>query len=299
MVRTIAGVLTGVVVLGLVVTLIQQLSATLHPLPPGLDPTDPADAASFAEHVAGMPGLAWVAALLSEVLGAGAGALTAGAIARDAMRGATGVVVGLATLGSVMNWMAFPHPAWFIGGQLLLYPAVLVAVWALYSKRAPAATADLRVLDDPVAACAPCFSPDPHAAGDPRLREEAPLGPDVAFVGLPEARTNPVPLGSQVLHRGEADLVERASVEAPAVAPEPSPGPRRGVAVHPERHLPAWEAKQQGTFFGRAPRADLDALRSVAARAGQDVADGVEHRLGSSQGQGTRPWGSAPGARTR
>lgn len=135
MVRTIIGVVAGVVSLGVVVTLLQQLSSAMHPLPAGLDPMDPADAAAFAEHVAAMPPAAWVVAMLSEVIGAAIGALVAGAIAKDALRGASGVVVGLATVGSVMNWTAFPHPTWFIVAQIVLYPVALMSVWTWLSPR--------------------------------------------------------------------------------------------------------------------------------------------------------------------
>ncbi|MCH1571417.1 MAG: hypothetical protein L7S64_08745 [Longimicrobiales bacterium] len=135
MVRTIAGILAGVVVLGLVVTVLQQAGSSMYPLPPGLDPMDEGDAAAFAEHVAGIPALVWLLTVFSEVLGAAAGALVAGLIARDALRVVSGVVVGLATIGSVINWLAFPHPIWFIAAQLVLYPAVLVMVWAVLSPR--------------------------------------------------------------------------------------------------------------------------------------------------------------------
>ena len=60
MVRTIAGILAGVVVLGLVVTVLQQAGSSMYPLPPGLDPMDEGDAAAFAEHVAGIPALVWL-----------------------------------------------------------------------------------------------------------------------------------------------------------------------------------------------------------------------------------------------
>lgn len=135
MVRTVIGVVAGVVSLGVVVTLLQQVSSVMHPLPAGLDPMDPADAAAFAEHVAAMPVGAWVVAMLSEVVGAGIGGLVAGTIARDALRGASGFVVGLATVGSVMNWTAFPHPTWFIISQIVLYPVALMSVWAWLSSR--------------------------------------------------------------------------------------------------------------------------------------------------------------------
>lgn len=135
MVRTVIGIVAGVACLGVVVTVLQQVSSAMHPLPAGVDPMDPADAAAFAEHVAAMPAGAWVVAMMSEVLGATIGALVAGAISKGALRGASGLVVGLATLGSVMNWMAFPHPMWFIAAQIVLYPVALMSVWALLASR--------------------------------------------------------------------------------------------------------------------------------------------------------------------
>jgi hypothetical protein len=135
MVRTAVGVVAGVVCLGVVVTLLQQISSVMHPLPAGLDPMDPADAGAFADYVAAMPAGAWIVAMMSEVLGAAIGGLVAGTIARDARRGASGAVVGLATVGSVMNWTAFPHPVSFIVAQIVLYPVALMSVWALLSSR--------------------------------------------------------------------------------------------------------------------------------------------------------------------
>lgn len=135
MVRALGGILAGVAVLGVVVTVLQQFGSSMYPLPPGLDPMDPGDASAFAEHLAGIPAPVWLLALCSEVLGAAAGALVAGLISRDALRVVSGVVVGLATIGSVVNWLAFPHPMWFIVGQLVLYPVVLMSVWGVLSGR--------------------------------------------------------------------------------------------------------------------------------------------------------------------
>lgn len=135
MVRTVIGTVAGLAVLGVVVTLLQRGSSVMYPLPPGLDPMNPDDAAAFAEHVATMPIGAWLMTMLSEVAGAACGALVAGFISRDAVRGSSGAVVGLATLGSVMNWVAFPHPMLFIVAQLVLYPVALVSVWTFLAGR--------------------------------------------------------------------------------------------------------------------------------------------------------------------
>jgi len=135
MVRTIIGVVVGAVCLGGIVALLQQVSSAMHPLPPELNPLDPADAAGFAEYLAGMPAGVWLVAMLSEVLGAAIGALMAGVIARDAPRGASGGVVALAVLASAANWTAFAHPVWYIAGQIFLYPVALTGVWALLAAR--------------------------------------------------------------------------------------------------------------------------------------------------------------------
>ena len=78
MVRTVIGTVAGLAVLGVVVTLLQRGSSVMYPLPPGLDPMNPDDAAAFAEHVATMPIGTWLMTMLAEVAGAACGALLAG-----------------------------------------------------------------------------------------------------------------------------------------------------------------------------------------------------------------------------
>lgn len=45
-------------------------------------------------------------------------------------------------LGSLLNWTSFAHPAWFVAGQLLLYPLVLFLVWLAVEPRVGAHTHD-------------------------------------------------------------------------------------------------------------------------------------------------------------
>ena len=129
--RKIVALVAGVLVLGLVVMTLQQVSSAIHPLPEGLDPFDPGDAEAFAEHLASMPPGAWAVAFLSELLGAFFGGMAAGWIARDRARLFSGIIVGLAFVASTSNWLAFDHPLWFIAGQLVGYPLVLTAAWFL------------------------------------------------------------------------------------------------------------------------------------------------------------------------
>ena len=66
-----------------------------------------------------------------ELLGAFLGALAAARISADWYRVPSGLIVGLATVGSLNNWATFDHPMWFMAGQLVGYPLVLMAVWVV------------------------------------------------------------------------------------------------------------------------------------------------------------------------
>lgn len=132
MVRRIAAVFAGIVTVGVVVVVLQWVGSRLYPLPPGLDPMDPASRDALLAHTAGMPLLSWLLAFSSEILGAFLGGWVAGRIAGDRHRLFVGIIVGVAVLGSLMNWVSFPHPRWFMAGQLVGYPlAFLGAVRAL------------------------------------------------------------------------------------------------------------------------------------------------------------------------
>lgn len=135
MVRRIGAVVAGLLVVVVIVTALQAVGSSLHPLPEGLDPMDPADADAFAEHLASMPAISWALAFGSELLGAFLGALAAGWIAKDRPRVVSAIVIGFAVLGSIYNWTSFDHPLWFITGQLVGYPLLLVSAWAVLDRR--------------------------------------------------------------------------------------------------------------------------------------------------------------------
>ncbi len=149
MARKIVALVAGVLVVGSVVLTLQQVSAALHPLPEGLDPMDPADAEAFTDHLETMPPSAWAMAFLSELVGAFFGGLAAGWIARDQARPFSGVVVALALVFSVLNWLGFAHPVWFVLGQLMGYPLVLMAVWWTLGAADPATPGAPGIARDP------------------------------------------------------------------------------------------------------------------------------------------------------
>ena len=142
MIRKVAAIAAGILIVGLVVMTLQWVGSMLYPLPEGVDPMDPADRDAFLAHVSSMPLASWGLAFVSEVLGAFLGALAAGRIAQTHPTRFAGVIVGVALLGSIMNWMSFPHPVWFIVGQLVAYlAAFMLASRLLEDAEAPAAHA--------------------------------------------------------------------------------------------------------------------------------------------------------------
>jgi hypothetical protein len=136
MLRKVGAVLVGAVVVVCVVASLQLVSGALFPLPDGVTPFDPADAEAFASYVRSLPATAWLIAFGSELLGALLGALTAGLIAREGRPWVPGIVVLLALGASVANWGSFPHPGWFIIGQLIGYPVVFLLALSIVRGRA-------------------------------------------------------------------------------------------------------------------------------------------------------------------
>lgn len=132
MARNIGAFVAGFLVVGVVVAGLQAISAQIFPLPEGFDPTD---AEALARHTATLPAGAWAMAFGSEIVGAFLGALTAGRIAGSHRKRFAAAIVGLALLGSILNWTSFPHPLWFVVGQLVAYP---VALWAAVGLLPPA-----------------------------------------------------------------------------------------------------------------------------------------------------------------
>lgn len=133
--RNVGAVLAGLVVMALVVLALQWVGTLMHPLPSGLNPADPAHRDAVLRHTASMPMVSWVLAFLSELVGAGAGAWTAGRLAGTRPRILAGFIVALALFASAVNWGVFPHPLWFMVGQVVAYPAILLGVWRTVAAR--------------------------------------------------------------------------------------------------------------------------------------------------------------------
>jgi len=134
--RRIGAVLAGLAVVGVVVFVVQWVGTLLYPLPPGIDPMDPGAREALEEHLARMPAVGWLLPFGSELLGAFLGAWVAGRIAGARPALFAGIVVGFALAGSASNWMAFGHPLWFMGGQLVGYPLVWLGAARILGRHA-------------------------------------------------------------------------------------------------------------------------------------------------------------------
>lgn len=140
MLRNVGAVLAGVVVMAVVVLALQWVGTLMHPLPPGLNPADPAHRDAVLRHTASMPLASWVLAFLSELVGAGAGAWTAARLAGTRPRILAGFIVALALFASAVNWGVFPHPLGFMVGQVVGYPLVFAGVVRLLGPGGAAPT---------------------------------------------------------------------------------------------------------------------------------------------------------------
>ncbi|HSM59474.1 MAG TPA: hypothetical protein VK849_01700 [Longimicrobiales bacterium] len=141
MMRNVVAVVTGVLVVLLVVFALQWLGSLLYPLPEGLDPMDPAQREQVTEYMRGLPVSSWLLTFASELLGAFLGALVTGRMAGSRRAPLAGLIVLLAVVGSVTNWMAFPHPTLFVVGQLVGYPLVFLAARRMLTAQSPEAAA--------------------------------------------------------------------------------------------------------------------------------------------------------------
>lgn len=125
MLRSVLGVIAGVLVMWLVVAGIEFASHAVFPPPAGLDPMQPAD---LQKILAASPVAALAMVVVAWTLGAFAGGWVGAKIARHPRIAA--VLVALAVMGGVAGMIAMMpnHPAWMSTlGLLLPIPAALLA----------------------------------------------------------------------------------------------------------------------------------------------------------------------------
>jgi hypothetical protein len=122
--RTILGILAGVVVAWLVISLCEFASLYLHRPAPGVDLRDPQ---ALAAHIAAAPIQAMLLVVTGWMVAAFGGGWLAARIARH--RTAAALVIGaLVVLGVIANNMMIPHPLWMtIVGIVLPLPLAWLA----------------------------------------------------------------------------------------------------------------------------------------------------------------------------
>ncbi len=121
MLRTILGIVAGVVLAFVVIMALELVSYVAFPPPAGLDPADPEDVKRIAA-AAPMAAKVWV------VFCWFAGALAGGWLARRLSRtGWAGwVMAGLIAVGGIANVLMIPHPLWM---QIAAVAAPLLGGW--------------------------------------------------------------------------------------------------------------------------------------------------------------------------
>jgi hypothetical protein len=109
--RSVLGVLAGIVAGGIVVVLIEIPGMLLHPLPPEVALSD---TEALKAHAANAPFAALLGVGIAWTVGPLVGSFIAAAIARWAWFGHGMIVAGVFAALDVMNLRMFPHPTWLV-----------------------------------------------------------------------------------------------------------------------------------------------------------------------------------------
>ena len=137
MLRTILGVIAGIVAAVLLMLGVEALATTLFPLPPGINPHNEADLARLvALAPLGMQALVVIGWALASL----GGGWVAAKIARHPRGAALGVGL-LIVAGSILNAVSIPHPLWMSALGVLL-PVPLALLGARFAVKRPVRTAD-------------------------------------------------------------------------------------------------------------------------------------------------------------
>lgn len=125
--RSVIGVISGVIVGGIIVTFGQLLAIWLAPPSPGFDPTD---ASAVIAAIPGLPLGSLLIVIVAWVVGAGFGARIALRIARGTNRWPGLSVGGLLLIAIVYNWWKLLSPPWYV-----LVALICVIAATLYATK--------------------------------------------------------------------------------------------------------------------------------------------------------------------
>ncbi|MBX2902180.1 MAG: hypothetical protein KF872_01395 [Chitinophagales bacterium] len=134
MLRTILGIFIGLVCGVLVIVGWESFTHKLYPPPQGINF---ADKEAVRAMMAQMPLLAFVLILVGYVLAAFVGGAVATVIDKSKKILPALIVAGLLMLANAANLIMLPHPVWFIGASMMVYPlfAGFAAVLILRVKK--------------------------------------------------------------------------------------------------------------------------------------------------------------------
>lgn len=131
--RSILAVLAGLVVAGILISIIEAVGHTLYPLPPGIDPSDREAISGIMQNA---PAGALIFVLLAWDIGNLAGSWVAARLAgRNPMPHA--IIVGALLLaGAIYTMIIIPHPAWFWVAALVITAAATYVGGRLGGRKA-------------------------------------------------------------------------------------------------------------------------------------------------------------------
>ncbi len=115
--RTVLGVIAGMVAAIVVIMLVQMVSSAMYPMPEGLTMEDKE---GFANYIRSLPALAFIIVIIGYLLGSLAGGFVSTKVAKTKFLPAW-IIGGLLTLGGIWNGMIVPQPSWVTIVSLLMF----------------------------------------------------------------------------------------------------------------------------------------------------------------------------------
>lgn len=119
MLRSILGVVAGLISAFVVISVVEMLGHVIYPPPAGIDFSDPE---SIRKVMGDLPFGSLVFVLMAWLIGTLVGTLIAGSIARKKERLFGSIVGGLLLVSGIANMVMIPHPVWFMIIGILVFP---------------------------------------------------------------------------------------------------------------------------------------------------------------------------------
>lgn len=117
MIKNVLYVLSGVIIGGAVIYLVESIGHKIYPLPENFDWTD---TKAIENHIATLPIGAFVIVLLAYILGSFAGGFMTALYKNSGLPNVMAVGILLLFLG-MLNLLMIQHPTWFLAVSLLVY----------------------------------------------------------------------------------------------------------------------------------------------------------------------------------